>query len=249
MDRAIASYSLAVRLAADTFLAVYDAETAVRYRLGLAVAYIESGEEGRGEEELRAAIEMAPLLDLDPARYSPKVREIYERVRKLVPPRPATLPATMLARIGSAVAAAGALVVGAERLGASESLRISVFDARAGRYVAIESCLLGPDPEERRIALHDLVERLRPALRRIEPRIPAPPPATVPTTGPAPETGSTSGPVGPETGPRPLPKPWWRRPWIWIAAGVLVAGAVVGASAAWAERTETVTLIIPDGPE
>lgn len=53
---------------------------------------------------------------------------------------------------------------------------------------------------------------------------PWPEPAPEPTEGPEPFLQPDPGPGGPDT--LPPPKPWYRRAWVWVVAGALVAGAV-----------------------
>jgi hypothetical protein len=219
--------------------------------LQLGVAQHQAGDKAAARKSFMRVASLAPRLELARGYYSPRIRRAFAAARaELEPRRPGVPRPELLARLCAAAGLRALLVATHERLGDRPLVRLSLFDARAAGFVAVETVLIEGESAGRAGA--DLADRLRPALAALA-GLPRPQPdAGAPAVdggvvesapGDGRDGGRDAGADAAAAGPPPADagplagfdagsapdEPGWavRHWWIWPVAAAVVAGVAI----------------------
>jgi hypothetical protein len=196
------------------FVRYYDPLPLANVHLLLGQWATEQARPDLANREFEEALLLDPALTVD-AHYSPQVRAAFAQAKQRSLPRPG--PSTSeLRKLLKLAGSPAAVVLGVEPAGQHALVRGAVFAVAKGAFAGVDSRLV-------EIADNAAVERGTSALgvelrAAAEPLFSAPPPATRSLIG-----DHKNGKVQP---PPPRKKPWYRRWYVWTAAGAVVAGTL-----------------------
>lgn len=234
-DLAQAKLSEAQELLRKSFIPYYDPRVLAQVHLEIGRLALQRARPDQARQAFVKVHQLDTTLKLD-AHYSPQVRNAFSDAAINLPPRPVP-PAEDLARIAALAEAKLILVLSVEDAGGNQRLlKGSLYQAEKGSYTAVESRMIDvADPTAARQQSKDLGSQLR---IMMDSHFPAPkplakirkPPATQPALPP----------------PPPLPTPWYLKWYTFVAAGAVVAAAIVVPLALREEHVDlTVTLPSP----
>jgi tetratricopeptide (TPR) repeat protein len=232
-----AAYRRALEALDEALVRFYDAEAVARLHLALGAVAFHQGQREQAHDEFRRGLTLWP--DLEPDRsYNPQVRAAFDVARGRVPPRrgprgrpqapmvppPPPPPPPSAAEAGRLCAAVGVdavVVVEEEAATGRHALRASLYVASRRAYVAVETrAFPGDAPTD---TDHEaLAGRLAEAL---DTAFPPPRPSKPPVVPPPPSI------------------PWYKRWWVWVVAGAVVATTVT--VPVFLLQRDTVRVVVP----
>ncbi|MBN2498730.1 MAG: tetratricopeptide repeat protein [Deltaproteobacteria bacterium] len=230
MDAAMANYRQAISALESGFVRYYEPERLAEPLLQLGVALHQTGQEDEARKAFMRSVALSPGLELAEGYYAPSVREAFSRARQALGPLQAGTPEpSELARMCGSAQLKGLVVVSIERMGGSSVLRLGLFDAGRGGFVAVETAMLGgaEADEQARKSARRIGKAIRAmlglALLQPQPQPESPDGGTqADGDGDAPLGGDLSGPDAGEDG-----SPWYAEHWwIWPVAAAVVGAAV-----------------------
>jgi hypothetical protein len=251
LDQARDAYRRALAVLERGFSRFYAPDMLAEPLLQLGVAQHQAGDKAAARKSFMRVASLAPRLELARGYYSPRIRRAFAAARaELEPRRPGVPRPELLARLCAAAGLRALLVATHERLGDRPLVRLSLFDARAAGFVAVETVLIEGESAGRAGA--DLADRLRPALAALA-GLPRPQPdAGAPAVdggvvesapGDGRDGGRDAGADAAAAGPPPADagplagfdagsapdEPGWavRHWWIWPVAAAVVAGVAI----------------------
>jgi hypothetical protein len=228
-----AKFTAALELLESGYIRYYDPRALAQLRLLLGSLALNKARPDLARQEFVKALHLDPTLR-PTAHYSPQVRTAFLEAATSLPPRPEPPPKDVQ-RIARLAGAKHAIVLGVQAVGDQTLLKGSLMQTDKGSYAKLESALVNPKkPDALRIKARSLGTQLR---QRVEALLPKPlPPATQPFV----KNGKKNG-----KHPPPPPKPWYLRWYTFVAAGAVVATAII-LPLALSEEHVGVTVIIPE---
>jgi hypothetical protein len=212
-DQAQERFTAALSSLKKSFVRHYDPRVLAQIHLLLGVLALNKTRPDLARQEFVNALHLDPTLKPD-AHFSPQVRSAYEEAARSLPPRPAP-PTGDVQRIIGLAGAKIALVLSVQGVGEQSLVKAALFQDQKRSYTSVESVLLNPaNAGAARQRARELGKRLR---QSVEALLPAP----------------ASRPVvvkikkKPIPKPPPPPKPWYLRWYTWVAAGAVVATAII----------------------
>ncbi|MBW2731174.1 MAG: hypothetical protein JRH20_02210 [Deltaproteobacteria bacterium] len=205
----------ALKLCAASFLPLYDPTRVANLHVMRGTVALQRAQPENARLHFKAALHLAPQLKLN-AFHSPQVRAAVAETRTNLPARPLPSPSLLKRILELAGGPPEALVLSSERkAGDRVLLKATLFHFRSAQLKPLGTIstptkkgMLEARTTKFGAALREQIAALYPALPMVSLK---PSPATLPHTQPV----------------LPLPTPWYKRWYVWVAAGTaLVAGAV-----------------------
>lgn len=216
----------ASRLLERSFARFYEPALAAEIHVLRGVAALRASRPDLAREEFVEAHQLYPALELD-AHYSPQVRSAFTQASRSSPTQSAPTPTQLGALLRVVGNVARAVVVLVQPLESQHRLaQLLVFDPARERYVLVESAPIPPGDEQRasREAM-ELGRRVRGSLDgALELRTP----------------GSQLARARATPKRQPSARPWYKRWYVWAAAGLVLASVAV--TVPLATRREVVDL-------
>lgn len=209
-------FTAALGVLSGGFVRYYDPRALAQIRLLLGSLALNKARPDLAREQFVKALHLDPSLRPD-AHHSPQVRKAFSEAVASLPPRPEP-PAADVVRVARMAGAAHAVVLGVQPVGDQSLLKGALVKIDKGSYSPFESTLADPkDPNALRQKARRLGLELRKRLEVIYPLPKAPP-----TTRPFVKNGKKNGKHVP-----PPPRPWYLRWYTFVAAGAVVATAII----------------------
>jgi tetratricopeptide (TPR) repeat protein len=218
LGQAVNLYQQAIQKLEKSFVSYYQPTMLAEPTLQLGVALFQSKRKDEARRAFMRAAVLSPGLKLAEGYYSPSIRAAYKKARdelgklEVEPP-----PPEEIGRVCSTAMLKAMLVVSVERLGDRPLLRLSLFDARSGKYSAVETAVIGE--KDAAGAGKEVANRLTDDLAAVV-GIAYVPPAPTLDGGLAMADGAAAQEVTSD--------PWYvRHWWIWPVSAAVIAGVAI----------------------
>ena len=143
MEEALVEYRQALRRLEVGYIRYYEPARLAEVLLAMGVAQHQLGRAEDARKAFMRALALAPGLKLAKGYYGPSVRQVFAEARiALGPLRPGVPQPVEIDRLCRASKLDAMIVAWVERMGQRSFFRLSLFDAKQGQFVAVESGFL-----------------------------------------------------------------------------------------------------------
>jgi len=143
MEEALVEYRQALRRLEVGYIRYYEPVRLAEVLLATGVAQHQLGRALDARKAFMRALALAPGLELAKGYYGPSVRQVFAEARiALGPLRPGVPQPVEIDRLCRASKLDAMIVAWVERMGQRSFFRLSLFDAKQGQFVAVESGFL-----------------------------------------------------------------------------------------------------------
>ncbi len=143
MEEALVEYRHALHRLEIGYIRYYEPARLAEVLLAMGVAQHQLGQAVEARKAFMRALALAPGLELAKGYYGPSVRQVFAEARiALGPLRPGVPQPVEIDRLCRATKLDAMIVAWVERMGQRSFFRLSLFDAKQGQFVAVESGFL-----------------------------------------------------------------------------------------------------------
>jgi tetratricopeptide (TPR) repeat protein len=221
LKEAVEAYQSAIDILEAGFVRYYDPGFLAEPVLQLGVALFQDGQIGFAQKAFQRALVLVPNLQLAEGYFGPRVRKLFDQVRKQQSFFQEEIPTPKeIGRIGAALSLHGILVVSIEPLGKKPVLRLALFETATDHYCAVETAML--DAGLAKLVGEELALRLKQAIVSVAG-------VSVVPQDDVEETNQPDGGIVLVQDDYDLPPvdPWYKKHWwIWPVAAAVVGAAV-----------------------